>query len=115
MDVDTAVRHRLPMAIICGNNGIWGLEKHPMQQLYGYDVAAVKSPQCTQVYRSKNDPGRGHGFHERCATPTKIGKTLTKSSPDSKPIIGLKTQPSSTWSTRPGPVPPGPRRHVRPY
>lgn len=40
MDVDTLVRHDLPVVIICGNNGIWGLEKHPMQALYGYDVAA---------------------------------------------------------------------------
>jgi len=40
LDVDTLVRHRLPVVIVCGNNGIWGLEKHPMQMLYGYDVAA---------------------------------------------------------------------------
>ena len=32
--------------MICGNNGIWGLEKHPMQALYGYDVAADLQPQC---------------------------------------------------------------------
>ena len=35
---------------------------------------AVKSAQCTQVYRSKNDPGQGHGFHERCATRRKSGR-----------------------------------------
>ena len=46
MDVDTLVRHRLPVVMICGNNGIWGLEKHPMQLLYGYDVAAELQPQC---------------------------------------------------------------------
>ncbi len=40
MDVDTLVRHKLPVVIIVGNNGIWGLEKHPMQAIYGYDVAA---------------------------------------------------------------------------
>jgi acetolactate synthase-1/2/3 large subunit len=40
MDVDTLVRHRLPVVMIVGNNGMWGLEKHPMQFLYGYDVAA---------------------------------------------------------------------------
>jgi acetolactate synthase I/II/III large subunit len=40
MDVDTLVRHRLPVVMVVGNNGIWGLEKHPMQFLYGYDVAA---------------------------------------------------------------------------
>jgi acetolactate synthase I/II/III large subunit len=46
MDVDTLVRHRLPVVIVCGNNGIWGLEKHPMRMLYGYDVAADLQPQC---------------------------------------------------------------------
>jgi acetolactate synthase I/II/III large subunit len=46
MDADTLVRHRLPVVIICGNNGIWGLEKHPMRALYGYDVAADLQPQC---------------------------------------------------------------------
>jgi acetolactate synthase-1/2/3 large subunit len=46
MDADTLVRHRLPVVMICGNNGIWGLEKHPMRALYGYDVAADLQPQC---------------------------------------------------------------------
>ena len=46
MDVDSLVRHRLPVVIVMGNNGIWGLEKHPMQMLYGYDVAADLQPGC---------------------------------------------------------------------
>jgi acetolactate synthase I/II/III large subunit len=46
MDVDTLVRHGLPVVMVCGNNGIWGLEKHPMQALYGYDVAADLQPGC---------------------------------------------------------------------
>ena len=44
MDVDSLVRHRLPVVIVVGNNGIWGLEKHPMRRLYGYDVAADLQP-----------------------------------------------------------------------
>jgi acetolactate synthase-1/2/3 large subunit len=39
LDVDTLVRHRLPVVIVVGNNGAWGLEKHPMRSLYGFDVA----------------------------------------------------------------------------
>jgi acetolactate synthase I/II/III large subunit len=46
MDVDTLVRHGLAVVIVCGNNGIWGLEKHPMRMLYGYDVAADLQPRC---------------------------------------------------------------------
>jgi thiamine pyrophosphate-dependent acetolactate synthase large subunit-like protein len=44
MDVDTLVRHDLPVVMVVANNGIWGLEKHPMQFLYGYDVAADLRP-----------------------------------------------------------------------
>ena len=44
MDVDTMVRHQLPVVMIVGNNGGWGLEKHPMRFLYGYDVAAELRP-----------------------------------------------------------------------
>lgn len=46
MDVDTLVRHRLAVVIVIGNNSAWGLEKHPMRQLYGYDVAADLQPEC---------------------------------------------------------------------
>jgi acetolactate synthase-1/2/3 large subunit len=46
MDADSLVRHKLPVVIIVGNNGIWGLEKHPMQAIYGYDVAADLQPGC---------------------------------------------------------------------
>ena len=46
MDADTLVRHRLPVVIVCGNNGGWGLEKQPMRALYGYDVCADLQPGC---------------------------------------------------------------------
>ena len=39
-DWDTLVRFGVDVTMVCGNNGIWGLEKHPMQFVYGYDVAA---------------------------------------------------------------------------
>jgi acetolactate synthase I/II/III large subunit len=45
MDVDTLVRHHLPVVMVVGNNGMWGLEKHPMQMMFGYDVAAELLPQ----------------------------------------------------------------------
>ena len=44
MDVDSLVRHRLPVVMICGNNGIWGLEKHPMQAL----TATTWPPTCSR-------------------------------------------------------------------
>jgi acetolactate synthase-1/2/3 large subunit len=44
MDVDSLVRHGLPVVMVVGNNSAWGLEKHPMRFLYGYDVAADLQP-----------------------------------------------------------------------
>jgi acetolactate synthase-1/2/3 large subunit len=45
MDVDTLVRHRLPVVMVVGNNGMWALEKYPMQQVYGgWDAAADLQP-----------------------------------------------------------------------
>ena len=44
LDVDTLVRHRLPVVIVVGNNSCWALEKNPMQMLYGYHVAAELAP-----------------------------------------------------------------------
>jgi acetolactate synthase-1/2/3 large subunit len=43
-DFESLVRHGVNVVAIVGNNGIWGLEKHPMQALFGYDVVAELSP-----------------------------------------------------------------------
>jgi acetolactate synthase-1/2/3 large subunit len=44
MEFDTMARHGLPVVAVIGNNGIWALEKHPMEFLYGYSVAAELRP-----------------------------------------------------------------------
>ena len=43
-DFEALVRHGVNVVAIVGNNGIWGLEKHPMQALFGYDVVAELRP-----------------------------------------------------------------------
>jgi acetolactate synthase I/II/III large subunit len=44
-DIDTLIRHQLPVVMVIGNNSAWGLEKGPMQLIYGYDVVADLAPQ----------------------------------------------------------------------
>ena len=44
MEFDTLARHNVPVVAVMGNNGIWALEKHPMEFLYGYSVAADLRP-----------------------------------------------------------------------
>ena len=45
MEFDTMARHGLGVVGVMGNNGIWGLEHHPMEFLYGYSVAAKLQPE----------------------------------------------------------------------
>jgi thiamine pyrophosphate-dependent acetolactate synthase large subunit-like protein len=45
MEFDTMARHGLGVVGVMGNNGIWGLEHHPMKFLYGYSVAAELQPE----------------------------------------------------------------------
>jgi acetolactate synthase-1/2/3 large subunit len=44
MEFDTLARHGVNVVAVMGNNGIWALEKHPMEFLYGYSVAAELRP-----------------------------------------------------------------------
>jgi len=45
MEWDTLARHGVAVVGVMGNNGIWGLEKHPMEFLYGYSVVAELRPE----------------------------------------------------------------------
>jgi acetolactate synthase-1/2/3 large subunit len=44
MEFDTLARHGVNVVGVMGNNGIWALEKHPMEFLYGYSIAAELRP-----------------------------------------------------------------------
>jgi acetolactate synthase-1/2/3 large subunit len=45
MEIDTMVRHALPVVCIVGNNGVWGLERAMMREMLGYDLAASLRPE----------------------------------------------------------------------
>jgi acetolactate synthase-1/2/3 large subunit len=83
MDVDTLVRHDLPVVIICGNNSAWGLEKQPMQMLYGYDVAADLAPRTRydQVVTALGGGG------EMVTDPTQIGPAIDRAFASNKPYL----------------------------
>ncbi len=74
MDVDTLVRHDLPVVMVMGNNSAWGLEKGPMQMIYGYDVAADLAPQTRYDEVVKALGGAG----EIVTDPTRIGPALDR-------------------------------------
>src|SRR5918999_1808171 len=94
MDADTLVRHGLPVVMICGNNGIWALEKYPMQFLYGYDVAAELQPQCRydEVVRALGGAG------EFVTRPADIGPALRRAFDSGVPyLVNIATDPEVVY------------------
>ena len=83
MDVDTLVRHNLPVVMVMGNNSAWGLEKGPMQMLYGYDVAADLAPQTRydEVVRALGGAG------ETVTDPRQIGPALDRAFAANAPYL----------------------------
>jgi acetolactate synthase-1/2/3 large subunit len=94
MEFDTMVRHGLPVVAVVGNNGIWALEKHPMEFIYGYSVAADLLPgtRYDQVVEALG----GHG--ELVAKPEELRPALERAFESGKPAcVNVLTDPSVVY------------------
>lgn len=94
MDVDSLVRHRMPVVMIVGNNGIWGLEKHPMQAIYGWDMACDLQPGCRydEVVRALGGDG------ETVTRPVDIGPALDRAFASGVPyLVNVLTDPADVY------------------
>lgn len=93
MDVDSLVRHDLPVVIVIGNNAGWNLEKHPMRFLYGYDVAADLRPTpYDEVVRALGGAG------ETVTRPSDIGVALDRAFASGVPyVVNVMTDPDVAY------------------
>jgi acetolactate synthase I/II/III large subunit len=94
LDTDTLVRHGLPVVMVVGNNGAWGLEKHPMRALYGYDVAADLAPRTRydEVVRALGGAG------EMVTRPGDIGPALDRAFAAGVPyLLNVVTDPEVAY------------------
>jgi acetolactate synthase-1/2/3 large subunit len=94
MDADSLVRHGLGVVMIVGNNGMWGLEKHPMQAIYGWDVACDLQPECRydEVVRALGGAG------ELVSDPAQIGPALDRAFESGVPyLVNIVTDPSDVY------------------
>jgi acetolactate synthase I/II/III large subunit len=94
MEFDTFVRHGVPVVGVMGNNGIWALEKHPMEFLYGYSVAADLQPGCRydEVVKALG----GHG--ELVERPDQLRPALERAFASGKPaLVNVLTDPSVVY------------------
>jgi len=94
MDVDTMVRHGLPVVIVVGNNGMWGLEKHPMQAIYGWDMACDLQPglRYDEVVRALGGAG------ETVSDSGDIGPALDRGFASGVPyLVNVLTDPADVY------------------
>jgi acetolactate synthase-1/2/3 large subunit len=94
LEFDTMVRHGIPVVAVMGNNGIWALEKHPMEFLYGYSVAAELQPglRYDQVVEALG----GHG--ELVQRPDELRPALERAFAAGKPaLVNVLTDPSVAY------------------
>jgi acetolactate synthase-1/2/3 large subunit len=94
MDVDTLVRHDLPVVMVMGNNSAWGLEKGPMQMIYGYDVVADLQQQTRYDEVVKALGGAG----ETVTDPRHIGPALDRAFASDAPyLVNVITDVSAAY------------------
>ncbi|OBB85071.1 acetolactate synthase [Mycobacterium sp. 852002-30065_SCH5024008] len=97
MEWDTLVRHNVPVVSVIGNNGIWGLEKHPMEALYGYSVVAELRPgtRYDEVVRALG----GHG--ELVSAPAELRPALERAFASGLPaVVNVLTDPNVAYPRR---------------
>jgi len=97
MEFDTLVRHGVNVVAVMGNNGIWALEKHPMEFLYGYSVAAELRPETR--YDEVVQALGGHG--ELVAEPAQLRPALERALSAGRPaLVNVLTDPAVAYPRR---------------
>jgi acetolactate synthase I/II/III large subunit len=97
MDFDTFARHNVAILAIVGNNGIWALEKHPMEAIYGYSVAADLAPETRYDLVAQALGCDGELVRE----PGELLPALERGLASSRPtLINVLTDPSVAYPRR---------------
>ena len=97
MELDTLARHKVPVVAVIGNNGIWALEKHPMESLYGYSVAAELRPGTR--YDQVAEALGCHG--ELVERPVQLRGALERAFRSRKPaVVNVLTDPTVAYPRR---------------
>lgn len=94
MEFDTLARHGVAVVGVMGNNGIWGLEKHPMELVYGYSVAADLRPETR--YDQVVEALGAHG--ELVRAPAELRPALERAFAAGAPaLVNVLTDPSVAY------------------
>ncbi len=94
MEFDTLARHGINVVGVMGNNGIWALEKHPMEFLYGYSVAADLRP-ATRYDQVVEALG---GYGELVERPADVAPAIERAFESGRPaLVNVLTDPTVAY------------------
>ena len=94
MEWDTLARHGVAVVGVVGNNGIWGLEKHPMEFIYGYSVVADLRPETRYDQVVEALGGDGALVRE----PAELRPALERALAGDRPaLVNVLTDPSVAY------------------
>ena len=90
MELDTAVRHNLPVVIVVGNDSVWGMDYHQQAQIYGRTVATELLP---TRYDKMAEALGAHGEYVEKAE--QLPSALERAFASGKPaLVNVRTTPA---------------------
>ena len=96
-ELDTAVRHGLPVVVVVGNDSVWGIDYHQQVEFFGRPVATELRPGTRYDLVAEALGARG----ELVDDPAQVGPALARALASDRPtVVNVVTTPSPSPLTR---------------
>ncbi len=96
-ELDTAVRHRIPVVIVVGNDSVWGIDYHQQVKFFGRAIATELRPGTRYDLVAEALGARGEYVEEAGDVGPALRRALDSDIPS---VINVRTSPSPSPLTR---------------
>jgi len=91
MELDTAVRHNIPVVVVIGNDSVWGIDYHQQVQLFGNAVATELSPATRYDKMAEALGAHGEFVQSAAEIPAALERAFAADRPA---VVNVRTEPS---------------------
>jgi acetolactate synthase-1/2/3 large subunit len=96
-EIDTAVRHRIPVVIVVGNDSVWGIDYHQQVKFFGRSIATELTPGTRYDLVAEALGARGEYVEEAGDVGPALRRALDSDIPS---VVNVRTSPSPSPLTR---------------
>ena len=96
-ELDTAVRHRIPVVIVVGNDSVWGIDYHQQVKFFGRSIATELRPGTRYDLVAEALGARGEYVEEAGDVGPALRRALDSDIPS---VVNVRTSPSPSPLTR---------------